>query len=141
MPPSGANANSDGGCSIDQTSSQKPRQGFRRSIHNPKCSLVRVTRLCSAWKGVGGNLSPFGANGSPAAARGRSTYFYLGKACSRGNSRGKPIAWPARRRGRYAGFRAWLQSVGRPRLTMDITYNHSNYESKRYTPNHVFSRQ
>jgi len=30
MPPSGANANSDGGCSIDQTSSQKPRQGFRR---------------------------------------------------------------------------------------------------------------
>src|SRR4029077_13679806 len=35
----------------------KPRQGFRRSVCNPKCSLVKVTRLSPAWKGI--NLSPF----------------------------------------------------------------------------------
>ena len=57
MPPSGANANSDGRSFINQTSSRKPRQGFGRSICDPKRSLVRVTRLCSASKGI--NLSPF----------------------------------------------------------------------------------
>src|SRR5437762_2543170 len=55
--------NSDGGGCFNQTSSGKPREGFRRSICNPKCSLVRV-RDCSAWKGV--NLSPFsGETGHP----------------------------------------------------------------------------
>src|SRR4029077_6348077 len=49
--------NSGGRCSIDQRSSRKPRQEFRRSVCNPTCSLVRGTRLCSVWKGI--NLSPF----------------------------------------------------------------------------------
>src|SRR5207249_2623998 len=81
-----------------------------------------------------------GATILSAAAHGRSTYFYLGKACSGGNSRGKPIGWRGGGRGGRSGLPEWLKSAGRRKQPMATTWNHSNYESKRYTLRVVRSR-
>src|SRR5436190_4774692 len=75
-----------------------------------------------------------------AAARGRSTYFYLAKACSGGNSRGKPIVWRGGGRGGRSGLPEWLKSAGRRQWPMVTTRDHNNYQSKRYTPTIVPSR-
>jgi len=90
------------------------------NVHSSKYEIVlniKGTQTCPPF-------SLFRANGSPAAVGGRPAYFYLGKTCSGGNSRDKPIAWLGGWRGGWAGFPALLKPAGRPQLPMDITYNH-----------------
>ena len=57
--------NSDGRSSINQTSSRKPRQGFRRSICNPRVFARQSNEIVRSMEGD--NLSPFWSERVPAA--------------------------------------------------------------------------
>src|SRR5437588_8156368 len=89
------NATAAGRNSSDKAGSRKPSQHSVFQMQHPNVHSSKY-EIVSALKERGMCLPRARSserNRLPAAARGRSTYFCLGKVCSGGNSRGKLIAW------------------------------------------------
>jgi len=100
-----------------------PKQSHEHRL-NILMLQVRHPDVNSQGSGPSGNGGRFNGpsyperNRSPAAAWGRFTYFYSGKACSGGNSRGKATGWPGGWRAGRAGLRTGHKPAGRLRPSM-----------------------